>query len=400
VYDTELDHLHRAEALLVKLRAFGMVSWLFIFDPADFTFPTHIVFATYGAVVLYTALTWLQVRRGRAVRGGAIATTILDGVVVAGICAPTGGLASDFYPYIYLTQIATSVRFGATSAFAMLAVNAALSVALFAAPVAGPIPVTGRDLGLRLFYLLFATILASVLSRDARENLRLARTARDRARDLLWRLIHAQEEERKRIAGEIHDRMGRRFFELHYGIDRCRGAIGAEQPEAAALLERLGGDARAFGDEIRELMNELRPTVIDDFGASEAVREYGAALIEQDELRVRIDVDADANAVRPEVNVALFRILQEAVLNVRKHAAAKELAIELRRDGLRDTLVLVVRDDGRGFDPRAAARGHFGLLTMRERAEACGGELEIASDPGRGTEVRVAVPAGAAGVAA
>ncbi|MGH9886988.1 MAG: sensor histidine kinase, partial [bacterium] len=272
--------------------------------------------------------------------------------------------------------------------------------ALFFAPVAGPVPVTGRELGLRLFYLLFATFLASVLSRDARENLRVARTARDRARDLLWRLIHAEEEERKRIAAEIHDRMGRRFFELHYGIDRCRGAIGAGQPEAAALLERLGGEARAFGDEIRDLMNELRPTVIDDFGASEAVREYGAALIEQGELRVRLDVDADANAARPEVNVALFRILQEAVLNVRKHAAAKELAIELRRDAPKDTLVLVVRDDGRGFDPRAAARGHLGLLTMRERAEACGGELEIQSDPGRGTRVRVAVPAGGAGLAA
>ena len=393
---SELDHLRRAEALLVKLRAFGMVTWLFILDPADFTAPDRVVFATYAVVALYTFITWLQVRRGRAVRGGAIATTILDGVVVAAICAPTGGIASDFFPYLYMTQIGTSVRFGAVPAFAMLAVNAVLSIALFSAPVAGPVEVTGRDLGLRLFYLLFATILASVLSRDARENLRMARTARDRARDLLWRLIHAEEEERKRIAGEIHDRMGRRFFELHYGIDRCRGAIGDDRPEAAALLERLGGDARAFGDEVRELMNELRPTVLDDFGASEAVREYGAALIEQGELRVRIDVDADANAARPEVNVALFRILQEAVLNVRKHAAARELAIELRRDPEEGKLVLVVRDDGRGFDPRAAARGHFGLLTMRERAEACGGELEIESDPGRGTRVRVEVPAGAA----
>jgi len=393
----ELAHLHRAEALLVKLRAFGMVSWLFILDPADFTAPARVVWGTYAAVVVYTLLTWLQVRRGRAVRGGAIATTVLDGVVVAAICSVTGGIASDFYPYLYLTSIATSIRFGAAPAFAMLACNAVLSVALFAAaPAQAAHDPSGRELGLRVFYLLFATILGSVLSRDARENLALARTARDRARDLLWRLIRAEEEERKRIAGEIHDRMGQRFFELYYGIDRCCGELGGEKPEAAALLERLRGDARACGDEIRELMNELRPTVLDDFGASEAVKEYGAALLEQGDLRVRVDVDASANAARPEVNVALFRILQEAVLNVRKHAAARELTIELRNDARDQTLVLVVRDDGRGFDPKASARGHYGLLTMRERAEACGGGLEIESAPGRGTRVRVEVPAGAA----
>jgi two-component system NarL family sensor kinase len=393
----ELAHLHRAEALLVKLRALGMVSWFFILDPADYTAPVGVVWGTYAAVVCYTLLTHLHVRRARAVRGGAIATTLLDGVVVAAICGVTGGIASDFYPYFYLTTIANSIRFGVAPAFAMLAVNAALSLALFASVAAGPAPdSSARELGLRLFYLLFATVLGSVLSRDARQSLKLARSARDRARDLLWRLIRAEEEERKRIAGEIHDRMGQRFFELYYGIDRCCGAFGGEKPEATALLERLRGDARACGDEIRELMNELRPTVLDDFGASEAVKEYGAALIEQGELRVSVDVDSAANAARPEVNVAVFRILQEAVLNVRKHAAARELAIELRRDAGADTLVLTVRDDGRGFDPMATARGHYGLLTMRERAEACGGGLEIESESGRGTSVRVEVPAGAA----
>jgi signal transduction histidine kinase len=208
-------------------------------------------------------------------------------------------------------------------------------------------------------------------------------------------VIHAEEEERKRIAGELHDRMGHRLFELTFGIDRCRRAVG-DGSDAATLLERLGSDARACGDEIRELMNQLRPTVLDDFGASEAVKDYGAALLESGELAVRLDVDPDANAARPEVNAALFRILQEAVLNVRRHAQAKELWIELRRDARTDRLELSVRDDGRGFDPGASPRGHYGLLTMRERAEACGGELQIESAPGRGTRVRVLLPGGAA----
>jgi len=396
VQDRELAHLHRAEALLVWLRAFGMVSWAFILDPADYTAPASVVYAVYAGSALYTLATWLWVRRGRAVRGGAIATTLLDGAIVTSICAVTGGIASDFYPYLYLTGIATSVRYGALPSFGMLAANAALSVGLFAfAPAPPGTVVLERHLFLQLFYLLFATILGSLLSRDARESLRMANAARDRARDLLWRLIRAEEEERKRIAGELHDRMGQRLFELTYGIDRSRAALGPASPEAAALLERLAADARACGDEIRELMNQLRPTVLDDFGASEAVKDYGAALLESGELAVRVEVDPGANAARPEVNAALFRILQEAVLNVRRHAGARELWIALRRDPARDQLELVVRDDGRGFDPAVPTRGHYGLLTMRERAEACGGALEIESAPGRGTRVCVRVPGGA-----
>ena len=380
----------------MKLRAFGMASWLAILQHAQLTAPAPRAWAVIAAGFVYTALTYWHVRRGKAVRAGAIATTVCDALLVAAICVWTGGIASDFYPYFYLTSIATTIRFGAGPAFAMFAVNALLSLGLFAAapPLAGDAQGPGA-LALRIFYLFFAALLGSALSRDARENLDAARSARDRARELLRRLIHAEEEERKRIAGELHDRMGARFFELHYGIDRARTAIGEEKPEAAKHLARLGADARACGDEIRELMNELRPTVLDDFGVSEALREYGVQLQALGELRVRLDIDPDANAARSDVNLALFRIAQEAVLNARKHAEARELDIALTRDSLADRIVLSVHDDGCGFDARAPARGRFGLLTMRERAEACGGRLELDSAPGRGTRLRALVPAGA-----
>jgi signal transduction histidine kinase len=393
---SDLAHLHRAELLLVKLRAFGMASWLAILQHAELHATPARVYAVLAAGVVYTALTYLHVRRGRAVRAGAIATTLCDALAVAAICFWTGGIASDFFPYFYLTSIAVSIRFGAGPACAMFAVNALLSLALFAlAPAAASDSQTVSALALRVFYVLFAALLGTALSRDARESLDTARTARDRARDLLRRLIHAEEEERKRIAGELHDRMGARFFELYYGIDRCRSAIGGDRPEASERLTRLGAEARACGDEIRELMNELRPTVLDDFGVSEALREYGVALQAQGELRVRLAIDPEANAARSEVNVALFRIAQEAVLNARKHAEARELDIALSRDAHADRIVLSVRDDGCGFDARAPTRGRFGLLTMRERAEACGGRLELESAPGRGTHLRAVVPAGA-----
>lgn len=391
----ELAHLHRAELLLVKLRAFGMASWLLILQHAQITVSPERAWAVFAGGWIYTGLTYLHVRRGKAIRAGAIATTIGDALLVASICLWTGGIASDFYPYFYLTSLATSIRFGAGPAFAMFGVNAFLSLALFEfAPPLDALTHTWGSLALVVFYLLFAAIMGSALSRDVRENLAAARAARDRARDLLRRLIHAEEEERKRIASELHDRMGARFFELHHGIDRARSAIGDES-EAAKHLARLGADARACGDEIRELMNELRPTVLDDFGVSEALREYGVLLQSQGELAVRLEIDPRANAARSETNLALFRIAQEAVLNVRKHAEAGELDISLTRDSQSDSIALSVRDDGCGFDARAPARGRLGLQTMRERAEACGGTLEIDSGPGRGTHLRVVVPAGA-----
>jgi len=393
---SDLEHLHRAELLLVKLRAFGMTSWLAIVLHAERTAPAGRIYAVLAAGFVYTALTYLHVRRGRAVRAGAIATTVCDALLVTAVCLWTGGITSDFYPYFYLTSIAVSIRFGAGPAFAMCAVNSLLSVALFALAPVGAVTATTGALALRVFYLLFAALLGSALSREARENLDAARSARDRARELLRRLIHAEEEERKRVAGELHDRMGARFFELSYGIDRARAAIGDAQPQATQALARLGADARACGDEIRELMNELRPTVLDDFGVSEALREYGVLLQSLGELRVRLAIDPAANAARADVNLALFRIAQEAVLNARKHAEATELDISLTRDPAADRIVLSVRDDGCGFDARLPTRGRLGLLTMRERAEACGGSLELDSAPGRGTRMRAVLPAGAA----
>jgi signal transduction histidine kinase len=230
------------------------------------------------------------------------------------------------------------------------------------------------------------------------ENARLVEDvleARDRRQQLLWRLIHAEEDERKRIAGDVHDRMGQRCYELYYQIGRCRDALRAGNGAAEPMIARLYDEARSLADEIRDIMNELRPSILDDFGFPEALRECVASLQAHGDLEISLSVGDDLKIVRPEVNVMLFRVLQESILNVRKHAAARHLDIELARDG-GGRVRLRVRDDGRGFDPRGIPRGHLGLLTMRERAEACGGDLEIDSAPGRGTEVRVTVGAEAA----
>ena len=172
--DGDLARLHRAELLLVKLRAFGMASWPLILLHAG---PSPRAWAVFAAGVVYAAAAWLHVRRGRAVRAGAIATALCDALLVAAICTATGGLASDFYPYFYLTQIAASIRFAAGPAFAMLALNGLLSAALL--PVGSA---SAGDLGLRIFYLFFATLMGvGALAPRAREPRRRARRARPRA---------------------------------------------------------------------------------------------------------------------------------------------------------------------------------------------------------------------------
>ena len=128
----------------------------------------------------------------------------------------------------------------------------------------------------------------------------------------------------------------------------------------------------------------------EEAGFIEALREYVAALQAQGGLDVTLKIDEAVKPAKPEVNVMLFRVLQEAVLNVRKHATASRLAVEwLALDG--GGASLAIRDDGRGFDPHALPRGHYGLLHMKERAEACGGKLDVRSRPNRGTEVRVTI---------
>jgi signal transduction histidine kinase len=216
---------------------------------------------------------------------------------------------------------------------------------------------------------------------------------RDRKQRILTRLIHSEEEERKRVAGEIHDSLGKRLFELHYGLRQCEEQLSDRDPLVAQILRRLDDEARGCADEIRAITNQLRPAVIDDFGFVAALKEYVETLKAQGDFAfVDLGIDCDVPIADRDANVMLFRVLHEAVLNTRKHAVARHLWISLV-NGDAGKLVLKVRDDGAGFDPNAVPRGHFGLLYMRERVEACNGAFVIASVPGKGTEVSVLLPA-------
>lgn len=215
---------------------------------------------------------------------------------------------------------------------------------------------------------------------------------RSRQRELLWQLIEVQEEERKRIAGELHDRMGRRFFEFYYGARQCQEMLGDRDPETSAVLARLVEGARDCASEIRDLINELRPSVLDDFGFVEALKEHVTHLQANGEFEVSLRLDeAISQRLSPTANIALFRAFQEAIMNARKHSSARRLWIEFTEHP-KGVFRLTVRDDGKGFDPGNARQGHLGLLYMKERIEACGGILRVYSAPGEGAEIQVELP--------
>src|SRR3989454_1904742 len=215
------------------------------------------------------------------------------------------------------------------------------------------------------------------------------RAAADNLQALTRRLVEAEEAERRRIARELHDRVGQNLSALNINLDLALGAAGASP------LRRRIEDSVSLVDatlqSIESVMAELRPPLLDEYGLGAALGWYAEEFSRRTGIAVALRDGKDAAAgLRPEAAVALFRIAQEALNNVAKHAGARQVRIEVA--GEVEEIVIRVADDGAGFDPAAAARGkRWGMKTMRERAEAAGGRLEVDSAPGEGTVVRASV---------
>ncbi|HLB29538.1 MAG TPA: HAMP domain-containing protein [Dehalococcoidia bacterium] len=212
------------------------------------------------------------------------------------------------------------------------------------------------------------------------------------SRQLLVQAITAQEEERKRVARELHDETAQALTALLMALESAQGA----QPdlEARGALERAYrlGDALLAGT--RRLILDLRPTVLDDLGLLAALRFYAEARLGP-ETEVRLESQGLQDRLPPEVETALFRIFQEAINNCARHARAQQVSIGLVRC---DSLVSGwVEDDGAGFDVEAALAPSrevpaLGLLGMKERASLLGGTLSFRARPGHGTLVAISLP--------
>lgn len=196
--------------------------------------------------------------------------------------------------------------------------------------------------------------------------------------ELAGKLLSAQEEERRRVGRELHDGVGSLLTAALLTLK-----VAEKRPEK--LPEARARVAEAL-EEVRRLSRELRMPLLDDLGLKEALQRY---LEEYGKSGLQVEARLDLPPLPKEKEVALFRVVQEALTNVLRHAHAQRVRVELWRDG--DRLFGVVEDDGMGFDPEKTPPS-VGLLGMQERVQSLGGSLHLRSCPGHGTRVEFGVP--------
>jgi two-component system NarL family sensor kinase len=233
----------------------------------------------------------------------------------------------------------------------------------------------------------------------SRENERLFEqllAGERRFRGLAKAVWKVQEEERRRLARELHDGVGQTLTALALELERVRQKLAESgAPELAARVAEGVELARQALEESRELSRLLRPPVLDDLGLPAALSWLARTLEQRTGLRVALALDGLDGELDPDLATLVFRLVQEALTNVLRHAGAESAEVAVRR-GAR-ALELRVADSGRGFDAAAALADReavtgSGLRGMRDRLELFGGRLEIVSAPGRGTTVAATVP--------
>jgi PAS domain S-box-containing protein len=213
------------------------------------------------------------------------------------------------------------------------------------------------------------------------------------ARENLVRdLVAAQEAERHRVARELHDQMGQHLVGLSLGLNRL-AQLGGNSAEVAQITQRLQSLAETMARDVQHLAFELRPASLDDLGLGDAVSNYADEVARQSGIEVDVQCDRMPR-LDPNAETAIYRIVQEALTNVTKHARAQRVSVILEPRG--DRLHVIVEDDGVGFKPEVVAHAHnghrLGLRGMIERAALVGGEFQIESRPGRGTTLFLRVP--------
>ncbi len=191
-------------------------------------------------------------------------------------------------------------------------------------------------------------------------------------------------EERQRLARNLHDAVNQSLFSAGLIAEVLPRLWDRDQQEARRSLDDLRRLTRGAMAEMRALLAELRPSTLTDSDLSDLLRLLGNAFEGRTSLPVTLTVSGEF-ILPADVQIAFYRICQEALNNVAKHAKAKHIEIDLKQEGA--TIELHIHDDGLGFDPAQVFSGHYGLGMMRERAEAAGASLHIASQPGQGTDL-------------
>ena len=227
----------------------------------------------------------------------------------------------------------------------------------------------------------------------AEEALRASETAlrqsQERYRLLAGQLLTAQEAERKRLARELHDDLSQRLAGLAMEAEMLglqmppQGAVAVELKDMKDKLVKLSMD-------VHSLSRQLHPSILDDLGLADAIASECARYRRQNSMAVDFRTENITKEIPPDVAVCLYRIVQEGLRNISKHARATEVTISLVAEN--DSILLTIMDNGRGFDPGQKSQAGLGLDSMAERVHLIGGDFWVKSEPGQGTAIEVLAP--------
>jgi signal transduction histidine kinase len=226
---------------------------------------------------------------------------------------------------------------------------------------------------------------------EQRDAFAAVEAGREELRQLARRLQQIREEERARISREIHDELGQSLT----GLKMDLAWVGAKlKPGQEALRERNDAMADLVDstiDTVRRIAADLRPGLLDDLGLQAAMEWQASEFSKRSGVETDLQLEGSDRALPPEVSTAVFRILQEALTNVARHAGARRVTVRLSRES--GNLVLLVRDDGRGLpEPTETRRRSLGILGMEERARALGGDVTVSGASDQGTVVTARIP--------
>ncbi|MCF8492053.1 MAG: cache domain-containing protein [Rhodospirillum sp.] len=226
-------------------------------------------------------------------------------------------------------------------------------------------------------------------------NLGERRLADRKLKDLTRRIVEFQEEERARVSRELHDSISQILVSVKYALELAMDRVREGAGDALVPLEKGQESLRQAINEVRRISRDLRPSLLDDLGLSQALQSLAREFGDRTGLRMTIRVAEDRDTLSREAQTTLYRVAQEALTNIERHAQARRVTLHLRHD--REGVHLRVEDDGRGFDAaeisdRTRPGQGIGLRNMAERMQFHDGSLQVISSPGGGTKVRASLP--------
>jgi signal transduction histidine kinase len=344
-----------------------------------------------GLVVVPLVLAWAHPRAlvwsARRAAKGALMLTAVAGLSVIALSAEQPLTYMVFPAFIW-----AALRFGPQGATLAVAVGAVIAVLVTSHEQGAFVELSPTDSALNLqLYITFAALttfcLAAIVSERRRAAVELAESQRREGERAAL--------ERQRIARDLHDSVSQSLFSTTLHVRTAQHALAREGLDSTGSvgeeLSEIRQLTRGALAEMRALIFELRPGALADEGLVAALTKQASALSAREGLAIEVDGSDERLPLEPEVEEQLYRLGQEALSNVVKHARASSATVRIAAED--DTVSIEVSDDGRGFDPAAVGPEHFGLRSMRGRVADLGGRLQVTSAAGRGTVLRVEVPA-------